>query len=85
MKRFFSFFTIAVVAMAVVGCDNTNDDELGLNTGANISEFQQTIDKYSDYDVNAVSEMLCGKEWEMWSNARYDEDWNFMHFIVYKG
>ena len=85
MKRFFRFFAIAIVAMAVAGCNDTNDEELGLDTGANISEFQQKIDKYSDYDVNSVAEMLCGKEWEMWSCARYDKDWNFDHFTVYKG
>ncbi len=84
MKKFFNIFAIAVVAMATVGCNNNDDDEiLGLDIDTVQSAISQTIDKFGDYDVNLVSEALTGKSWEIWSDIVYYEDWSGIRYICY--
>lgn len=83
MKKFFNILVIAIVAMAVAGCNNSNDEIIGLDIDMVQSTISQTIDEFGDYDVNSVSETLTGKSWEIWSYIVYYDDWSGIRYICY--
>lgn len=86
MKRLFTFFAMAIVAMAVVSCDKDEDIiKSENNVTSPDAQFLEERAEYSNYDVNAINELLCNKTWYKWSWAKYDKDWNFVEFLIYKG
>ena len=75
MKKFFRFFAMAIVAMAVVSCDKKGIEDIEIATLSPQEEIQVAIEEFRNYDVNTVTELLSNKTWKFSCEARYNDDW----------